>query len=784
MLEFAGSDICIVPATGFVYILNNITEKSSLRKLIHLNTIIVGNQYFKDFGNGGWYDVQLSIEYEEAISTEEIFVHRTMQVLCFPAFKSDKIIMSEEDLFNAIKNENPPFNIPYLSIKFLSLNSVMSNPQKADQVKLCSLKTLIDEDFPIIDSLLEKFFKTTKYLFEGDVFSIDGTKYFPELILKKKKCYSANFYFLVCEAIKTDENESSNHRTGYIVDDTVTMYQITTKNFFLPPKYNLFLEDRTFNISFESEKFLLNLLPLSLKHYLLDLKTMFRPFLVQGLKEIGLNPLFLISGASGCGKSLLLETLAGNLGINYQKISCSRSLNGTFTRYNEAKLKELFSRIVNYCPCVVQLDNFQSLGMGSDGHEDVRLIATFKMLMQDLQSLRFPVFIVGTTTESIDSIPNDLVQLVLQTVNIISPNGNRPETITERSETIKWLCYANYHITHIDPDVIEDLSRCTSGFTLRDLSYLLSSGIKNAYSKCEERIPTEIFKSISFDNFSKTIDQMNAESAEEVGAPKIPRVNWADVGGHNQIKKEIVRSINGSGFSNELKRSGLLLWGPPGTGKTLLAKAVATECGSSFLSVKGPELLNKYIGQSEENVRQIFEKARQSAPCIIFFDELDSLAPNRGRSGDSGGVMDRVVSQLLSEMDGLQSNEQVFVLGATNRPDLIDAALLRPGRLDKMLYVGPCQDIESKVKVLEALTRKFQMSAAIELETIARHLPPQLTGADLYSVCYGAWQNAAKNLIKNNEIDLKNNSKNTSNLIVKVTDEDFRAAMEQLQSSN
>ncbi|XP_022192646.2 peroxisome assembly factor 2 [Nilaparvata lugens] len=784
MLELEESSISIVSAGDITYMLNNISERYSTGKLIHLNTILIGNQHIDYFGNGGWYDVQLSIEYKGAASQKKIVTNRIMQVLCFTNLKSDKIIVSEEDLFNVIKNKQPSCEIAYLSINKLSFNPVsMNNPSRANQVKLCSLMNLIDEDSHILDSLLEKYFKTTKYLFEGDIFSIDGTKYFPELILQKRKSYSATYYFMVCEAILT-ENESSISQTGCLVNDTVTMYRISSKNSFLPPKYNIFLRDCFSNISFQSEKCLLSLIPLSLKHYFLDLKAMFKPFLVKGLKEINLIPLFLISGVSGCGKSLLLERLASHLGINYQKIGCSRLLNGAVTRYNEAKLKELFCRISNHCPCVIQLDNYQSLGVGADGHQDVRLIATFEMLMQGLQRLEFPVIIVGTT-ESVDSVPDDLLRLVIQTVNIISPTGNRSEAITQRTETIKWLCQSNNYMSVTDTDLIKELSHVTSGFTLRDLSGLLSSGIRDFYLKCGVSESMNVSESLSLANFTRIIDQMNAESAEEIGAPKVPRVNWADVGGHNQIKKEIVRSINGSSSSEMLKRSGLLLWGPPGTGKTLLAKAVATECGSSFLSVKGPELLNKYIGQSEENVRQIFEKARQSAPCIVFFDELDSLAPNRGRSGDSGGVMDRVVSQLLAEMDGLQSNEadDVFVLGATNRPDLIDAALLRPGRLDKMLYVGPCQDIESKVKVLQALTRKFQLSSEIELEDLAKRLPAQLTGADLYSICYGAWQSAAKNLIKHHEVDLKNNC-NGSSLTVRVTNDDFEAAIQQLQSSN
>lgn len=183
------------------------------------------------------------------------------------------------------------------------------------------------------------------------------------------------------------------------------------------------------------------------------------------------------------------------------------------------------------------------------------------------------------------------------------------------------------------------------------------------------------------------------------------------------------------------KRSGILLYGPPGTGKTLLAKAIATSCSLNFFSVKGPELLNMYIGESEANVRRVFQRARDAKPCVIFFDELDSVAPKRGEKGDSGGVMDRIVSQLLAELDGMSEGESgagdVFVIGATNRPDLLDPALLRPGRsvpeairnrvstqnicnsytpfpsrFDKLLYLGVSQDHQQQLKIIEALTRK------------------------------------------------------------------------------
>lgn len=177
--------------------------------------------------------------------------------------------------------------------------------------------------------------------------------------------------------------------------------------------------------------------------------------------------------------------------------------------------------------------------------------------------------------------------------------------------------------------------------------------------------------------------------SESIGAPKIPTVSWDDVGGLAHVKTDILDTIqlpleHPELFADGLKkRSGILLYGPPGTGKTLIAKAVATSCALNFFSVKGPELLNMYIGESEANVRRVFQRARDAKPCVIFFDELDSVAPKRGNHGDSGGVMDRIVSQLLAELDGMAGGSggaDVFVIGATNRPDLLDPALLRPGR--------------------------------------------------------------------------------------------------------
>ncbi|KAL7812437.1 AAA domain-containing protein [Trichoderma aethiopicum] len=248
-------------------------------------------------------------------------------------------------------------------------------------------------------------------------------------------------------------------------------------------------------------------------------------------------------------------------------------------------------------------------------------------------------------------------------------------------------------------------------------------------------------------DFDVAVEAARKNFSDSIGAPKIPNVTWDDVGGLSNVKEAITETIQLPLERPELfakgmkKRSGILFYGPPGTGKTLLAKAIATEYSLNFFSVKGPELLNMYIGESEANVRRVFQRARDARPCVVFFDELDSVAPKRGNQGDSGGVMDRIVSQLLAELDGMSGGDDaggVFVIGATNRPDLLDPALLRPGRFDKMLYLGVSDTHEKQQTILEALTRKFTLDPSVSLASVSQRLPFTYTGADFYALCSDA----------------------------------------------
>merc|ERR1712217_670971 len=231
---------------------------------------------------------------------------------------------------------------------------------------------------------------------------------------------------------------------------------------------------------------------------------------------------------------------------------------------------------------------------------------------------------------------------------------------------------------------------------------------------------------------------------------EVPNVKWDAIGGLEQTKRELQEMIlypiehpeKFEKFGMHPSR-GVLFYGPPGCGKTMLAKAVATECSANFVSIKGPELLTMWFGESEANVRELFDKARSSAPCVLFFDELDSIARARGSSsGDAGGAGDRVINQILTEMDGMGSKKSVFIIGATNRPDIIDPAVLRPGRLDQLIYI-PLPDEGSRLNILKSCLRKSPLSGEVSLEHLAKSTPGY-SGADLTEIC----QRAAKMAIR------------------------------------
>lgn len=275
----------------------------------------------------------------------------------------------------------------------------------------------------------------------------------------------------------------------------------------------------------------------------------------------------------------------------------------------------------------------------------------------------------------------------------------------------------------------------------------------------EDTIDAEVLDSlgVTMDNFRFALGASNPSALRET-VVEIPQVSWDDIGGLEKVKQELQETVQypvehpDKFLKYGMQPSkGVLFYGPPGTGKTMLAKAIASETQANFISIKGPELLTMWFGESEANVRDVFDKARAAAPCVMFFDELDSIAKARGgSSGDAGGAGDRVLNQILTEMDGMNAKKNVFIIGATNRPDQIDAALLRPGRLDQLIYI-PLPDEKSRLSILSAALRKSPVAPDVDLPFLAKNTHG-FSGADLTEIC----QRAAKLAIRESiEADIR-----------------------------
>merc|ERR1712188_310020 len=277
----------------------------------------------------------------------------------------------------------------------------------------------------------------------------------------------------------------------------------------------------------------------------------------------------------------------------------------------------------------------------------------------------------------------------------------------------------------------------------------------------DDEIDAEVLDSmaVSQAHFRAALGVSNPSALRET-AVEVPQVTWDDVGGLEGVKRELQELVQYPVEHPEKfakfgmsPSKGVLFYGPPGCGKTLLAKAIANECGANFISIKGPELLTMWFGESEANVRELFDKARAAAPCILFFDELDSIARSRGGGGgDAGGAGDRVINQILTEMDGIEAKKNVFVIGATNRPDILDPAILRPGRLDQKIYI-PMPDTESREGVFKANLRGTPLAPDVSLRSLAEHTEGY-SGADIAEICKRACKYAIRDAIsKSKPID-------------------------------
>ena len=504
------------------------------------------------------------------------------------------------------------------------------------------------------------------------------------------------------------------------------------------------------------------------------------------------------------GKTHLVSNVCASLGLHYYPID-SYSILSEGAAGGDVKTEGYLRKKVEF-----------AMSCGSDF--TVPLIRHVEALTADRMEsaigeiLKEVKVLVFTTTE-IEKIPEGLRSLFTHEIEVAAPDEQEREGILHSIVHDLGISLA------YDVD-LANVALKTAALVAGDLLDVVERAVMLRQDRLEDIAATNPsclvrdvvssggvpIRTVVKADFDTAIDVARKNFADAIGAPKIPNVTWEDVGGLSHVKDAVFETIQLPLERPELfasgmkKRSGILFYGPPGTGKTLVAKAIATEFSLNFFSVKGPELLNMYIGESEANVRRVFQKARDARPCVVFFDELDSVAPKRGNQGDSGGVMDRIVSQLLAELDGMSDGKGgsggVFVIGATNRPDLLDQALLRPGRFDKMLYLGVSDTHDKQLNILEALTRKFDLRSDLSLRRVAERLPFTYTGADLYALCSDAMLKAISR--KAADIDAKikklpggpvttaqffDRHATEEDTSVVVSEDDFLAAQKELVSS-
>ena len=488
----------------------------------------------------------------------------------------------------------------------------------------------------------------------------------------------------------------------------------------------------------------------------------------------------LLYGPPGTGKTLLAKAVASETNANVYSIG-GPEIMSKFHGESEERLREVFKEAEQNAPSIIFIDEIDSIAPKREevsGDVEKRVVSQLLTLMDGLKS-RGKLVVIGATNRP----------------NALDPALRRPGRFDREIEIgipddrgrLEILQIHTRGMPLTEDVNIESIAKVTHGFVGADLEALSKEAAMRSLRRIlpeinmeQSKIPAETLNKIKVTNndFQEALRDIQPSAMREVVVQR-PNIHWDDIGGLQGVKEELAEAIEWPLKHADLfleadvkSPRGILLYGPPGTGKTMIAKAVATTSEANFISVKGPELLSKWVGESEKGVREIFRKARQAAPCIVFFDELDAVAPRRGGSDGDSHVTERVISQMLTEMDGLEDLKGVVVIGATNRPDMIDEALLRPGRFDRLLEV-PVPDREARMQIFQIHTRNKPLDRSVSLDKLVE-MTDGYTGADVAALVNAAAMSAIKQHIDSGK---KSNTKEK----LKISMTHFEAAMQKVK---
>lgn len=480
-------------------------------------------------------------------------------------------------------------------------------------------------------------------------------------------------------------------------------------------------------------------------------------------QRLGIEPPkgVLLHGPPGCGKTLLARAVANESEANFYSIN-GPEIMSKFYGESEARLREIFQQAQQNAPSIIFVDELDAIAPKREdvtGEVERRVVAQMLALMDGLSG-RGNVIVIGATNRP----------------GALDPALRRPGRFDREIEISVPDKKGRHEVLQIhtrgmplasDVD-LNKLASMTHGYTGADLAALTRETAMKALRRYlpqinleEERIPPEVLEKmeVTMDDFLGAYKEVTPTAMREVYI-EVSSVHWEDAGGLEEVKQHLKEAVEWPLKNPEIftrlgirPPKGILMYGPPGCGKTLLARAVATESEANFISIKGPEVFSKWVGESEKAIREVFRKARMAAPAVIFLDEIDSLTPRRGMGMSDSGVSERVISQLLTEMDGITTLQDIVVIAATNRPDMVDSAVIRPGRFDRLIYV-PEPDDKSRYQIFKIYTKNMPLSKDVDLNQLAM-MTKYYSGADIESLCREAAMHALRRDVNTREVTMK-----------------------------